>query len=311
MRLLAAFALCIAAFGAPVRIREILYSADGKTRATGQIEISWQAFTAADGKETPAGKITRSITAGVLDIELQPNSNSTPPSYYQVRLQLDGLVSSTQLWIVPPSSTALSVADLRVVTPPPSTVYIKPSQIARQANSAGKVLCDTGGGVAYCDAATQVPYYVNPLPAVGSTTLTITGAEHQLGTRYLSIGDCVNENGSPIDPGPLSINTTTFDVSISFGTAVVRASCRVSAGPHYVFPLDGTLTNFTISAVQHRMKTIRSVSCYTPANERFTPGLVAFTDNAVEIGDEIVSARDVSVFFGTSTPPGMCILFGS
>jgi hypothetical protein len=105
-------------------IRDTLYNADG-SRTAGQIEITWNGFRSA------AGKITRRITDGVLDLALVPNAGTTPAgTSYAVNYLLASGLSYSETWAVPQSDTPVSLAAVRVSLAPVPVPLITQQQIS-------------------------------------------------------------------------------------------------------------------------------------------------------------------------------------
>ncbi len=116
--LLAALVLFVSSSAAQVRtaVRDVLYNADG-SRASGQIEITWNSFAAADGKTIAAGKITRRITDGVLDVSLVPTEGATPAgASYAVSYVLSSGISYSETWSVP-ASGPVRLSAVRLLPP--------------------------------------------------------------------------------------------------------------------------------------------------------------------------------------------------
>ena len=111
-------------------IRDTLYNADG-SRTAGQIEITWNGFRSADGKTIAAGKITRRITDGVLDLALVPNAGTTPAgTSYAVTYLLASGLSYAETWVVPQSDTPVSLAAVGASVAPAPSVQVGQQQLS-------------------------------------------------------------------------------------------------------------------------------------------------------------------------------------
>jgi hypothetical protein len=110
LRTIAAFLLACLSLVAGTRVRDVIYDAAGK-RASGQVVISWPAFTsAASGRAIPQGSTTVKIVSGVLDVDLEP----TPPgTYYSVRYYFSTGGTRVDTWAIPLSATPITVAQAR------------------------------------------------------------------------------------------------------------------------------------------------------------------------------------------------------
>jgi trimeric autotransporter adhesin len=103
------------------QLTDTVFRADGTT-ATGTVEISWPAFTTANGLSVPAGNTSVTIgTSGVLSVALVPNSGSSPMgSYYTAVYQLDDGTVSREYWVVPVSQFPVTVSSIKSTVLPAS-----------------------------------------------------------------------------------------------------------------------------------------------------------------------------------------------
>ncbi len=106
---------CVAAVAQVVTttIQDTVYRADG-TPASGTVVVSWGTFTTAAGQAVAAGNKAATIAAnGALLLTLTPNAGATPTgSYYTAVLHLDDGTTSQQYWVVPVSSTPVTLATI-------------------------------------------------------------------------------------------------------------------------------------------------------------------------------------------------------
>jgi hypothetical protein len=162
------------------QINDTLYKADG-TPFSGTAVISWRSFTAADSSNIPTNSLTIQIAGGILRVRLVPTTNAAGNAYYMVRFNADGKTQFNEIWAVPPSSVVLAVKDIRIPSPPGSSV-IPPPSVVQAADVAGlvealaerptKSIGFAPNRVAMIDAAGEIAA-VNGLP-----------------------GDCVRANGT-------------------------------------------------------------------------------------------------------------------
>ena len=103
------------------QVADTIYHADG-TVATGTVLISWPAFTTGSGQAIASGSTAAVIgTGGALSVQLTPNSGSTPMgSYYTAVFHLDDGSVSREYWVVPVSSTAVTVSSIETTVLPTS-----------------------------------------------------------------------------------------------------------------------------------------------------------------------------------------------
>ncbi len=111
-------------------IEDTLVNADG-SKIEGSVTISWRAFTASDGMTLPRSAITVNIVQGVLKVSLTPNENATPTgTSYSVSYLLNNGSRSYETWVVPASSTPVTVSQIRVAIVPVAGTVIGQSQVS-------------------------------------------------------------------------------------------------------------------------------------------------------------------------------------
>lgn len=119
---LSIFILCVAflatsAFAQSTlsQIQDTVYSSDGSL-FDGTVVITW---TGAQSGNSPAPYNTSvQIYNGALSVLLVPSTTASPAGYYQaVYSSSDGLVTWSETWEVPPSSTPLTLDEIRVSDP--------------------------------------------------------------------------------------------------------------------------------------------------------------------------------------------------
>ncbi|MBM3783961.1 MAG: hypothetical protein FJW30_06340 [Acidobacteria bacterium] len=107
-------------------VQDTLYKADG-ARFNGVAYIEWKSFQASDASAIASSSVVVPIVDGSLRVRLVPTSNASAGAHYFVRYHADGRVVFTEAWNVPPSTTAVTVANVRIangastgggVTPP-------------------------------------------------------------------------------------------------------------------------------------------------------------------------------------------------
>jgi len=129
---------------------DTVYMANGSP-AQGTLVITWPAFVTSTGTAVAAGSLDITLgTNGALDVSLEPNAGATPANvYYTVVYQLQPNEVRTQYWIVPSSTTSVTLSQI-VATPgsgtatqPVSMQYVN-TQLALKANDNAVVhLADT------------------------------------------------------------------------------------------------------------------------------------------------------------------------
>ena len=134
--------LCLAAvnmLAAATEIRDTIYTGFSGVLFAGRMTIDSPAMTTGDGRTVQRWQRTYTITAGVISVDLEPNSTATPAgtSYYVVYRPTSGLAWSER-WVVTVSATPLKVSEVRVATAPIPAVMIQPSQILSGAATTGR-----------------------------------------------------------------------------------------------------------------------------------------------------------------------------
>ena len=108
---------CAALAGPPLTtVQDTLYKADG-TRFNGLVNIAWGGFEASDQSAIADQVITAKVVNGRLNVQLVPNTTSTPAVFYSVTYNSDGRVQFSETWAVPPSTSPLRLRDVRVPAP--------------------------------------------------------------------------------------------------------------------------------------------------------------------------------------------------
>ena len=96
-------------------IQDVLYRADGGL-FDGTAEITWKSFTASDASFVAQNLIPVRIVNGQLRVRLVPTTTASAGAYYMVRYNTNGITMFTETWSVPPSSGALKVGAVRVIS---------------------------------------------------------------------------------------------------------------------------------------------------------------------------------------------------
>jgi len=270
-RLTLFFLLCTVSLHAQTRtsIRDTLYNADG-SRTAGQIEITWNGFRSPDGKTIAAGKTTRRITDGVLDLALVPNAGATPAgtSYAVTYLLANGL-SYSETWVVPQSDTPVSLAAVSASAAPAPSVQVGQQQLSEggglqvlldfyraasaTATRAGQCYWNTAANGLYC--ATGAGAWQNYTPGMpGSHASTHAGNS----TDPISIDTSQITSGMLADarlPGAIT-GDKTLNGSLTLGSGSFKFTGTVP-GPTYPYPPDADLdTIFPFGAIRVNGKAV-------------------------------------------------------
>ena len=96
---------------ATTTVQDTVYRADG-TEASGTVVVSWPTFTTVAGQAVAAGNTSATIGPnGALSIALTPDAGATPVgTFYTAVLHLDDGTTSQQYWVIPVSTTPVTLA---------------------------------------------------------------------------------------------------------------------------------------------------------------------------------------------------------
>lgn len=126
-------------------VADTVYLADG-TPAQGTLIITWPAFLTASGTAIAGGATSVTLgTNGALSVDLIPNAGASPAEvYYTVIYQLGPGEVKTEYWLVPVSTTAVTLDAVRttpgsgIAGQPVSMQYVN-TELATKANDAAVV----------------------------------------------------------------------------------------------------------------------------------------------------------------------------
>jgi hypothetical protein len=93
-------------------IQDVIYKADG-TRFNGVAYIEWKSFETPNQVPIGTQSLTVAIVDGNLRVRLVPTTNSSTTGYYHVRYHSDGRIQFSEMWAVPPSTTAINLSTVR------------------------------------------------------------------------------------------------------------------------------------------------------------------------------------------------------
>ncbi len=159
------------------QVADVVYRADGSV-ATGSIVISWEAFTTAVGQTVAGGSTSATIAAdGTFSVQLAPNAGATPMgSYYTAVFHLDDGSVTREFWVIPVSSTAVTVGAIQ------STVL--PTSVAMQTVSKSYVDTAIAAAVAGVPLGGTTPFVnrsgdtlTGPLVLSGDPTAALQAAD--------------------------------------------------------------------------------------------------------------------------------------
>jgi hypothetical protein len=124
--------MAVAAFAQPplTTIQDTLYKADG-TPFNGLLIISWNSFLADNQANIVSQSITVQVVGGLFQVQLVPTADANPPGFYTVTYNSDGKIQFQETWVVPVSSTPLTISAVRTsnttMTTTPTVTPVTPA----------------------------------------------------------------------------------------------------------------------------------------------------------------------------------------
>ncbi len=108
--------ICALAQSSLTQIRDTITNSDG-TPFDGMVVITWNGFSVPSGTPVSQLSASASIYNGILSVLLVPTTTAAAGTYYQViYTSSDGTVTWTETWQVPPSTTPLTISQVRQST---------------------------------------------------------------------------------------------------------------------------------------------------------------------------------------------------
>ncbi len=112
------FAYCALSQNTLTQIRDVVDNADGSP-FNGTVTITWNGFTAPNGNTIAPHSTSAQIYNGALSILLVPSTTASAGAYYVAAYNsTDGLTTWTETWQVPPSTTPLTLSQVRQTSTP-------------------------------------------------------------------------------------------------------------------------------------------------------------------------------------------------
>jgi len=211
-------------------VQGTVYLASG-TPGAGTVNVSWPAFTTANGQLVAAGHLMVTIAPdGFLSVNLTPNVGATPAGlYYTAVYQMSDGTTSTQYWVVPAAAQAsLGQVQSQVMPAAQAVQTVSKAYVDQSVTELTESLLTASGGTL------SGPLYLNgdptqPLQAADkhyvdtqvSTALPLTGGT-EAGPLYL--------NGAPTQPLQAATKGYVDSSVTNLNAASVGASVTDFAG---------------------------------------------------------------------------------
>jgi len=209
------------------QILDIVYNADD-TPFTGTLIITWNGFTAPSGSTIAPHSTSTQILNGALSVFLVPSTTASAGAYYLATYNSsDGTVTWSETWQIPPSTTPLTLNDVR------------------QASAGGGGSPGGGGGTQYA----TLPIAIDEITGL-SADLAAADASVTALTAIVS-GNSGTIAGLTISVNTLNTKVTSLTNSLASLTAIVNT---LTAGSNAVFvdeeipsgTIDGTNAVFAL-----------------------------------------------------------------
>ena len=276
--------VCAFAQSTFTQIRDVVTNSNG-TPFNGMVVITWNGYSAPGG--TPVSQLSASarIYNGALSVLLVPTTTATAGTYYQVvYTSSDGTVTWTETWQVPPSTTALTISQVRQST----------TQGSGSGSSGG-----SGSGSGYA----TLPINISDVTNLSSDLSTINTSITTLNTEIAALGapaitaltNTVNSLSSTVtgltttvSGNTTSLSTLTTTVT-GLNATVTGLSTTVSGNSSSITTLNGSVSGITtnVSGLTTSVNTLNTEVATinaTLGSMSSTAGGLSFIDAATPTG---------------------------
>ncbi len=270
-----------AAFGQSTltQIRDTVVNADG-TPFNGTVVITWNGSTGSNTGTTPLSTSAR-IYSGALSVLLVPTTTASAGAFYQaVYYSSNGVVSWTETWQVPPSTSALTLSNIRTST----TQTGGGSNSGGNSGGSGSGGTTNPGGGQYATlpiSISQVTSLSADLSTINSTIAALTAQINNLN----SLGPVSQTNAAFVDTevpgGTLDGSNAAFSLAQTPAPAASLKLYRngLLQSPGIDYSLSGSAVTFVAASVPHPGDVL-SAYYRVPG----TAPLASFTDSEIPGG---------------------------
>jgi uncharacterized coiled-coil protein SlyX len=207
------------------QILDTITNPDG-TPFNGTVVITWNGYSG-----TGSGTVSRLSTSarvynGALSVLLVPTTTASPGTYYQVvYTSSNGVASWTETWQVPPSTTALTLAQVRI------------SSTEGSGSGSG-----SGSGAGSSGTYATLPIAISQVTNLASSLSSINTALTTVQTNDTGLTTTVNGLGTTV--GALNTTVTGMNTTLNtLGTTVTGQSTTIAGLNTTVTGQGTTLTN--------------------------------------------------------------------
>jgi hypothetical protein len=194
------------------QILDTITNPDG-TPFNGTVVITWNGYSGSGSGTVSRLSTSARVYNGALSVLLVPTTTASPGTYYQVVYSSsDGTVMWAETWQVPPSNTALTIAQVR------------------QSSTKGGGGTGGGGGGQYATlpiAISQVTNLASSLSSINNALNTVQNNAATLGATVSGLSTTVTNQGTSLANLNSTVGTLTSTVSTQ-GTTLTGLSGTVN-----------------------------------------------------------------------------------
>ncbi len=239
------FAGCAFGQTSLTQILDTVYNAD-KSLFNGTVIISWSGFTGSSGSTIAPHSTSTQIYNGALSVFLVPTTTASACAYYLATYNSgDGTVTWTETWEVPPSTTPLTLNQIRQPSP-----------------------CDSGSGGSGSGGGN---ISINDVTGLSSDLNSINGSLTSLTTTVNNVSSTVTSLSSQVASLTSLVNNLTSGSNAVFVDA--ETPTGILNGINALFALSSTPSPAASLSLYRNGLVLRSGSDYTLAGPVITfPG---------------------------------------
>ncbi len=224
------------------QILDTIHNPDGTT-FDGTVVITWNGFSGTGSGSVSKVSVSARVFNGALSVFLAPTTTAAVGTYYQVAYSSgNGLVAYGETWQVPPSTTPLTVSQVRVSSTTgggssgsvPGVQYATLPIAISQVTNLSSNLSSINGSVS------SLTSQVNDLAATVASTGSITGLQ----TTVNNLSATVTSLGTTVGGLNSSVATLSSTVSTN-GTTLTGLSSTVSGLSSTVSGHTGSISTLT------------------------------------------------------------------
>lgn len=236
----------------------------------GSVVITFNGF-ASPGAIAPQSTSAQ-IYNGALSVLLVPSTTASPGAYYQaVYNSSNGLVTWTETWSVPPSTTPLTLSQIRTST-----------TLSGGGSSGGSGGGSSGGSSGTGSGAVSLPINITDVTNLSSTLASISSSIAGLTNTTNALSNTSSSETSTLATLTTTVNGLNTNVS-GLGTTVTGLSSTVAGLSNTVTGLGNTVTTMgaTVSSLSSQVDAITAGTTTADFADSETPAGTLDGTNAI------------------------------